>query len=180
MAKILLVLSSTRKKRALTSSLRVTEDAIQNGHLTANVLPVVNVVETPHAADHRPVSEHKAANLAVNPISPIEPVAADRCATSEPYPLPASPMPAAPTTVADTEVKDSETVFTFAERRYRVRGLAGNMSYDVLKVNLLASRGERLVLRAFLLKATLAKVPFRQYFARWDAISSRYIFGIAV
>ena len=35
----------------------ITEDAIQNGHLTAKVLPVVNVVKTPHDADHRPVSE---------------------------------------------------------------------------------------------------------------------------
>ena len=42
------------------------------------------------------------------------------------------------------KVSESEVVLTFADRRYRVRGLARNLAYDVLKVNLLASAGETL------------------------------------
>ena len=134
------------------TSHRVTEDAIHDGHLTAKVLPVVTAVETPHDADHRPASQ-------TQPAKPIEPDAADRCATSDPCPVPlaASPMPAAPAAETDTEVKDNETVFNFAERRYRIRGLARNMSYDVLKVNVLASRGERFHVDTFDLYAAKAR-----------------------
>ena len=56
--------------------------------------------------------------------------------------LPASPVPA---TVADDvpcEVKDNEITLTIGDRRYRVRGLAKNLSFELLKVNLLAARGE--------------------------------------
>ncbi|MGH8703584.1 MAG: toprim domain-containing protein [Burkholderiales bacterium] len=68
-----------------------------------------------------------------------------------PEPLPASPLPAsavppAPAFEVAAEVKDAEIVMAFGggqdARRYRVRGLAKNMSYEQLKVNVLASRGE--------------------------------------
>ena len=57
-------------------------------------------------------------------------------------PLPASPVPPSPPTEIEAEVSDSEIVMNFGERRYRVRGLAKNLSYELLKVNLLAARGE--------------------------------------
>jgi PAS domain-containing protein len=53
-------------------------------------------------------------------------------------PLPASPVPSAP----GADIKDSEIVMRFAERRYRVRGLHKNLSYELLKVNVLAACGE--------------------------------------
>ena len=56
--------------------------------------------------------------------------------------LPASPLPPAPSADIAAAVNETEAVFNFAERRYRVRGWAKNLSYDVLKVNLLASRDE--------------------------------------
>ena len=34
-------------------------------------------------------------------------------------------------------------MLSFGDRRYRVRGLAKNLSFELLKVNLLVSRGER-------------------------------------
>ena len=37
-----------------------------------------------------------------------------------------------------TEVKGEEIAITLGDRRYRVRGLAKNLSYELLKVNLLA------------------------------------------
>ena len=39
-------------------------------------------------------------------------------------------------------VKDHEIVITLGDRRYRVRGFEKNLSYDVLKVNLAAYRGD--------------------------------------
>ncbi len=57
--------------------------------------------------------------------------------------LPASPMPPAPTMEAAAQVRENEVVFAFGDRRWRVRGLAKNLAYDVLKVNVLASQGER-------------------------------------
>jgi DNA primase len=57
-------------------------------------------------------------------------------------PLPASPAPSGPSFAMDADVKDNEVVLAFAERRYRVRGLSKNLSYDVLKVNVLASHGD--------------------------------------
>ena len=57
--------------------------------------------------------------------------------------LAASPVSA---TVADTpaQVSDEEVVMSFGDRRYRVRGLAKNLSYETLKINLLVSTGETL------------------------------------
>jgi len=83
-----------------------------------------------------------------HPAPAIESKPAVQCAVplaaeAEPAPaaLPASPMPSAPPAI-DAEVSDTEIVLTFAERRYRVRGLVRNLSCDVLKINLLAAHGE--------------------------------------
>lgn len=56
--------------------------------------------------------------------------------------LPASPVPPAPVVEAPVDVRENEVVLAFGDRRWRVRGLAKNLSYDVLKVNVLASCGE--------------------------------------
>jgi DNA primase len=57
--------------------------------------------------------------------------------------LPAQVIPDAPTPLALPETKtlgaDREYVLTFGPRRYRVRGLEKNLSYESLKVNLLAA-----------------------------------------
>jgi hypothetical protein len=42
-------------------------------------------------------------------------------------------MPPAPALDIPAEVRDQEIVLTFGERRYRVRGLAKNLSYELLK-----------------------------------------------
>jgi DNA primase catalytic core len=57
--------------------------------------------------------------------------------------LPASPVPPAPHVEAEAQVRENEVVMAFGERRWRVRGLAKNLAYDVMKVNVLASQGER-------------------------------------
>ncbi len=55
-------------------------------------------------------------------------------------PLPAAVVPEAPTSDIKADVKDNEIVITLGDRRYRIRGLEKNLSFDVLKVNLLVSR----------------------------------------
>ena len=56
-------------------------------------------------------------------------------------PLPASPVPVLPPVPMERGERD--VTLTLGERRYRVRGLAKNLAYDTLKVNLLVSSGER-------------------------------------
>jgi DNA primase catalytic core len=73
---------------------------------------------------------------------PAPPLAAREPIATEPA-LPASPMPPAPALDIPAEVRDQEIVLVFGERRYRVRGLAKNLSYELLKVNVLAAHGER-------------------------------------
>lgn len=53
----------------------------------------------------------------------------------------ASPLPE-PTDNVTAEVSDHETIIELGDRRYRVRGIVKNMSYDQLKVNVLVSRGD--------------------------------------
>ena len=55
--------------------------------------------------------------------------------------LPASPVPP-PVPEVPVEVSEHEVVLKLGDRRYRVRGLAKNLAYDVMKVNLLAGRAD--------------------------------------
>jgi DNA primase len=56
--------------------------------------------------------------------------------------LPASPIPPSAPPDIPIDIKDNEITLTLSDRRYRVRGLAKNLSFDLLKINLLVSRGE--------------------------------------
>ena len=53
--------------------------------------------------------------------------------------LAASPTAAPAAASIEAEIKDDEVVFTFGDRRYRVRGLPKNLSPETLKINLLVS-----------------------------------------
>ena len=90
-------------------------------------------------------------------------LAAALAPVSEPMPLvlSASPLPAAPhTELPDAEESDNEIVMTFGERRYRLRGLDKNGSFDVLKVNLLVARGEVVHVDTFDLYQSRARAGF--------------------
>lgn len=90
---------------------------------------------------------------------PVEPAAPEPPAAKEENPEPAEPPPlaaeppglpppaeASPEPPGPREVpverREHEVVIPLGDRRYRVRGLGKNLAYDVLKVNLLVSRGE--------------------------------------
>lgn len=75
-------------------------------------------------------------------------------AAKEAQPLEETPAPAppaeslplaakaAPESASVDEGQSGEVALTFDDRRYRIRGLAKNTSLDVLRINLLASRGD--------------------------------------
>jgi DNA primase len=75
-------------------------------------------------------------------------------------PLPASPVPAARALDIAATVTDAEIVLSFSERRYRVRGLAKNLSYEVMKVNILASLGDAFFVDTFDLYAARARASY--------------------
>ncbi|MCD4750344.1 MAG: toprim domain-containing protein, partial [Thermoanaerobaculales bacterium] len=54
----------------------------------------------------------------------------------------ASPVPSVPAPDVPTEIRDHEVLLSLGDRRWRVRGLARNLSFEVLKVNLLVAKGE--------------------------------------
>lgn len=85
-------------------------------------------------------------------------------APTEPAPEPSSlaaetaaPPPAAD---VDAQVTDDEVTMSFGDRRYRVRGLAKNLSAEVLKVNVLASKGEAYHVDSFDLYAARARAHY--------------------
>jgi len=79
--------------------------------------------------------------------------------------LPASAVPEPPTADIEAEVTERDVVLNFGDRRWRIRGLQRNTSFDVLKVNVLVSRGEALHVDSF----DLYSARHRQAFARLAA-----------
>ncbi len=59
--------------------------------------------------------------------------------TAEETLLPATPIPAPSSEDINAEIKDDEIIFNFESRRYRIRGLKKNLSYDQLKINMLVN-----------------------------------------
>ena len=62
---------------------------------------------------------------------------------------PAAAAPDAPANAIEAEVSDKEIHLSFGDRKYRVRGLEKNKNYEVLKVNVLASREDGLHVDTF-------------------------------
>jgi DNA primase len=100
---------------------------------TAERSPSPSMPEPAARADPAPTSSEP-------PWSPERQPAAPPPAT-EAIEVTASPAPPAPRAAEiAAEVSEEEVVLKFGDRRYRVRGLGKNMSYDAMRVNLLASR----------------------------------------
>jgi DNA primase catalytic core len=92
----------------------------------------------------------------------VEDVAATAPAESVPEPSSLAAEAAAPALAADVDaqVSDDEVVMSFGDRRYRVRGLAKNLSAEVLKLNVLASKGEAYHVDSFDLYAARARAHY--------------------
>jgi DNA primase len=74
--------------------------------------------------------------------------------------VPAAAPAAAPAADIAAEITDDEIVMSFGDRRYRVRGLAKNLSAEVLKVNVLCSRAESYHVDSLDLYAARARAHF--------------------
>lgn len=73
--------------------------------------------------------------------------------------LPATVAPRLPEEL-EVEIRDNELVIQFEQRRYRIRGFEKNLSYDLLKLNILVSQGEGLHVDTFDLYATKPRASF--------------------
>lgn len=100
---------------------------------------------------------------------------ADVAPTAETPSLAAETAASAPAADIAAEVSDDEVIVSFGDRRYRVRGLAKNLSAEVLKVNVLASKGEAYHVDSFDLYAARARAHYigqaaKELACREDAI----------
>jgi DNA primase len=81
--------------------------------------------------------------------------------------LPASPVPAPAAAGIEAQVREEEIVMTLGDRRYRIRGLAKNLAFDVLmKVNVLIDRGEAFHVDTLDLYSVRARTGFMTQAAR--------------
>ncbi len=78
------------------------------------------------------------------PESTVEPKSSNLLAAKEestPEPTTASPQPK-PADQIEADISEHEINMTFGDRQYRIRGLQKNLSFEVLKVNVLVRRNE--------------------------------------
>ncbi len=142
-------------------------------HATAHIAPVVpsRDLEPQEDAEASPAAVEEPA-AAVAPVEPnptlgellVRSAAADAlasslAATSEAAPA-ASPAPPAPVCDVPIEVNGDEVVLWLGDRRYRVRGLGKNLSHELLKVNLLASRRDAFHVDTLDLYSARQRLPF--------------------
>ncbi len=118
------------------------------GRLLDSAVPMTDVVPAPSARSSL------VAAVAVDPTPSSEPPATT--------PLPAAPRVASlPSEAAAMDVSAQQVVIAFGERRYRVRGLAKNLSADTLRVNVLVSgAGDALHVDTLDLYAAKARAVF--------------------
>jgi DNA primase catalytic core len=89
-----------------------------------------------------------------------EALASSLAARAAPERPAASPAPPAPGADVPVEVRGEEVVLWRGDRRYRVRGLQKNLSYELLKVNLLASRNDAFHVDTFDLYSARLRLGF--------------------
>ena len=107
-----------------------TEDTVP-GETPADEAPTLEMLEQQPLATEEPAAKE-------GMDEPVFPLAADPPRAEIPAPVP----PPANLIDVPAEVKGEEIGITLGDRRYRVRGLAKNLSYAILRVNLLAARGD--------------------------------------
>jgi len=127
----------------------------------------VPVASTPVKNEKQAAKKEKDENIIFDEDKTASSLAADSSAADpQPSSLPplpplsATPIPKAPKPEIPAEVNQNEIIINLGDRRWRIRGMSKNMSYDVLKVNLLVSRGEALHVDAFNLYAARQRAAF--------------------
>jgi hypothetical protein len=137
----------------------------------ASGTPAAPVSTKPSEPPEKPSS--LAASVSSEPPAPIP-------TTENPQPTtiePASPLPAASPVDVPTEVKATGVYITLGDRVYRVRGLAKNMAYDVLKINLMVTSSERVHVDSFNLYSSRQRGIFASQAALELAVKESVIKG---
>lgn len=116
---------------------------------------------TPQQETEQPNSRHQEEDRP--PLLAAVPVVA-AVVPAEPEPLPAVRVPDVAPGETAADVDGREVTMTFGDgtqaRRWRVRGLAKNLAYEVLKVNVLVAAGENFHVDTFDLYAARARASF--------------------
>jgi DNA primase len=106
---------------------------------TTRTIPLVAVPAAPVMTEEA-AKEEIPAPAQIAPAAAVPPITDTAVADAI---LPASPLPAPAAADIEAQVRDEEIVMTLGDRRYRIRGLAKNLAFDVMmKVNVLIDRGE--------------------------------------
>ncbi len=109
--------------------------------VTTVAVPTANTTITEHPSPTSPSIPESSASL---PMPDEVETTPSLLAAPSIAPVPATVIPPEPTPLVEAQTKSlgetEELVFTFGDRRYRIRGLEKNLSYDVLKVNVLVSQ----------------------------------------
>jgi DNA primase catalytic core len=131
---------------------------------------------SPTVAVSIPVVNEEAAKGEIPALTEIAPVIAAASVTkpevvdTDPKPIPAllaSPLPAPAAADIEAQVREEEIVIPMGDRRYRIRGLAKNLAFDVLlKVNVLIDRGEAFYVDTLDLYSVRARNGFMAQAAR--------------
>ena len=141
-------------------------NAVWIGKGKSNTVQTSEIKEEPKAASKGESSEAvQSQETSTKPSLPAENIS-HLAAIPETIEAPNPPEPQPPSTPApkptdpNIEVKPEEILIKLSDRRWRVRGLAKNMSYDQLKVNLLVSKGEAFFVDTFDLYSARSRGAF--------------------
>jgi len=129
--------------KAATLPVLASEEAIQPPTAAAAAPPPPQApTTTPQPPQPHPLAASSASSLTTTQpqATTTKPPRAPTTTTKPPQPHPLAASSASSSMTI--EVTDDEIVMALGDRRYRVRGFAKNTSKDLLKVNVLVSRGE--------------------------------------
>ena len=117
---------------------------------------------TPGAVVEEQVTSHKLQGKEQEGSETIDdgPMTTDKGQVTDDNVLPARVLPDAPAEPVQAEVKDNDIIINREDRRYRIRGLHKNLSYDVLKINLLVTLGDKLHIDTFDLYQSRPRATF--------------------
>lgn len=122
------------------------------------------VTDTPSGCKSEQVEAEKTSEAAPGPVAPFPASSQQQnlsflAARKEPI-EPPMPQQTSQPSEPETEIRDEEVIITLDDRRWRVRGLQKNMSYDQLKVNILVSRKEAFFVDTFDLYSARGRAAF--------------------
>ncbi|MBF0547366.1 MAG: toprim domain-containing protein [Candidatus Riflebacteria bacterium] len=130
--------------------------------MTENPHPVFPSI--PETRDHPEATEIKEKTMETisQPGNSIFSLAAQTVSSESSGPVSARSASESNLLELETEIRGEEIIMHLDDRRWRIRGLSKNMSYDQLKINLLVSRGEAYFVDTFDLYSAKSRTGFQK------------------